>query len=78
MYVCMYEAMHRRAAHFTVQDYKHLSSVTAMLSDFNWLLLKDRRKDIRLALLYQTIWGKISAEAKNILLKPDSRTRKKA
>ena len=71
------EAVQRRAARFTVQDYRYSSSVSAMLSDLNWLLLKDRRKDIRLALLFQIIRGKISAEAENILLKPDSRTRKK-
>ena len=71
------EAVQRRAARFTVQDYRYLSSVTAMLSDLNWLLLKDRTKDIRLALLYQIIRGKISAEAENILLKPGSRTRNK-
>ena len=71
------EAVQRRAARFTVQDYRYSSSVIAMLSDLNWLLLKDRRKDIRRALLFQIIRGKISAEAENILLKPDSRTRKK-
>ena len=71
------EAVQRRAARFTVQDYRYSSSVTAMLSDLNWLLLKDRRKDIRLTLLFQIIRGKISAEAEYILLKPDSRTRKK-
>ena len=71
------EAVQHRAARFTVQDYRYSSSVTAMLSDLNWLLLKDRRKDIRLDLLFQIIRGKISAEAENILLKPDSRTRKK-
>ena len=71
------EAVQRKAARFTVQDYRYSSSVTAMLSHLTWLLLKDRRNDIRLALLFQIIRGKISAEAENILLKPDSRTRKK-
>ena len=41
-----------------------------------WLLLNGHRKDIRLALLYQIIQGKITAEADNILLKPDSSSRK--
>ena len=53
------EAVQRRAARFTVQDYRYSSSVTAMLSDLYWLLLKDRRKDIRLALVFQIIRGKI-------------------
>ena len=60
------EAVQCRAACFTVQDYRYSSSVTAMPSDLNWLLLKDRRKDNRLALLYQIIRGKISVEAENI------------
>ena len=32
-----------------------------MLSDLNWLLLKDHRKYIRLVLLYQIIQGKLLA-----------------
>ena len=42
------EAIQRRAAHFTTQDFGRTSSVSRMLEDLGWLTLKERRRNIRL------------------------------
>ena len=42
------EAIQRRAACFTTQDFGRTSSVSRMLQDLCWLTLKERRRDIRL------------------------------
>ena len=59
------------------QDYGRTSSVTQMLQDLNWKPLKDRRRDIRLALLLKIIKGNIAVETEGILIKGDHRTRNK-
>ena len=70
------EAVQRRAARFTLQDYGRTSSVTSMLDKLGWLELSDRRRDIRLALLYQITRGEVAIPTEDTLIKYDDRTRK--
>ena len=57
------------------QDYGRTSSVTQIFKDLNWKPLKDRRRDIRLALLLKIIKGDIAVETEGILVEGDQRTR---
>ena len=69
------EAIQRRAARFTTQDFGRTSSVSRMLEDLGWLPLKERRRDIRLSLVFQVIKGKVAVPVEDILERADSRTR---
>ena len=72
------EQVQRRAAHFTTGDYHTTSSVTAMLAELGWKRLEDRRKDLRLALLYKIVHGQVAVPVDALNLEPpDPRTRKK-
>ena len=54
------------------------SSVTAMLAELGWKRLEDRRKDLRLALLYKIVHGHVAVPVDALNLEPpDPRTRKK-
>lgn len=70
------EAIQRRAARFTLGDHRRTSSVTSMLKELNWLPLQDRRRDARLALMFQIVKGKVAIPAEDILIEADSRTRR--
>ena len=65
----------RCAARFECHDFGPRSNVTQMLSDLGWQQLKDRRKHIRLALLFKIIHDIILVPHPDLLLKADSRTR---
>ena len=69
------ERVQRCAARFVCHDFGPRSSVTQMLSDLGWQQLKDRRKHIRLALLFRIIHDIILVPHQDLLLKADSRTR---
>ena len=73
--VNLLEAVQKRGARFVKQDYGRISSVTTMLEDLNWKPLKDRRREIRLALLFKILKGKIAVETEGILVEGDTRTR---
>ena len=73
--VNLLEAVQKRGARFVKQDYGRKSSVTTMLEDLNWKPLKDRRREIRLALLFKILKGKIAVETEGILVEGDTRTR---
>ena len=45
------------AARWAFSDYNYLSSVSAMLSHLKWPPLALRRKQFRLNLFYQTVYG---------------------
>lgn len=49
------EKVQRRAARFVSRDYRRTSSVTALLRKLEWEPLSSRRRNIRLALLYQIL-----------------------
>ena len=72
------EQVQRHAARFTTGDYHTTSSVTAMLAELGWKWLEDRRKDLRLALLYKIVHGHVAVPVDALNLEPpDPRTRKK-
>ena len=49
------EKVQRKAARFVKQDYSKYNSVTRMILELGWTNLQDRRKDIRLTMLYKII-----------------------
>ena len=52
--------LQRHSARFVKRDYRTTSSVSQMLHDLGWRDLKDRRRDLRLALLYKTVTGHVA------------------
>ena len=50
------EAIQRKAAHFITQDFRRTSSVSRMLDDLRWLILKERQRDIKQFKLSRTRW----------------------
>ena len=70
------EMVQRRSARFVTQEYNPRASVTDLLKDLNWPPLKDRRRDLRLVLLYKIIHGEVAIQVDdNILIPTDHRTR---
>ena len=70
------ERVQRRAARFVCGDYKTTSSVTSMLARLGWKNLQDRRRELRLALLYKIVKGHVAVSADDLYLeKADKRTR---
>ena len=57
------ERVQRRAAIFVFNDYKPLSSVTSMVSQLDWKLLAERRREHRLSLLCKIINGLVAIPA---------------
>ena len=49
----MLENVQRKAARFCLQNYAPTVSVTEMLNDLGWKTLEQRRKEARLAMMYQ-------------------------
>ena len=60
------EAIQRRAARFTTQDFGRTSGVSRMLEDLGWLPVKERWRDIRLSLVFQIIKGKVAFPVEDI------------
>ena len=72
----MLEKLQRRSARFVKGDYRTTSSVCQMLHDLGWCDLKDRRQDLRLALLYKIVTGYVAINQDQIgLVAADNRTR---
>lgn len=70
------ERVQRRAARFTCGDYRSRASVSDMLTKLGWRNLEDRRRDLRLALLYKVVHSHVAVTAESLdLIKADSRTR---
>ena len=70
------QGVQRKAARFVKNDYGLLSSVTSMLQYIGWKDLKDRRRDLRLALLYKIIHGHVAVPAETLkLCKPTRQLR---
>ena len=66
----------RRAAHFIKGDFRTIASVTKMLQDLGLKDLKDRHRDLRLALLFKVVQGHVGVSPEDIGLEPaDGRTR---
>ena len=70
------EMVQRKAARFVKHDYRRTSSVTAMLAELGWKNLADRRRELRLALLYKVTNDLVAVPASSIgLTKPYTKTR---
>lgn len=71
------EMVQRRAARDVKQDYQRTSSVTSMLQQLGWDSLANRRRDLRLTLMYKIINNLSAVPTSDILLPADLRTRAK-
>jgi len=69
------EGIQRIAARFVIQDHSRFTSVSSLVKDLNWAPLKDRRRDIRLAMLFKIVKCNIPVQVDTILLPVDPRTR---
>ncbi len=70
------EKLQRKSDRFTTSNYDKTSSVTKILSDLGWSKLADRRRDLRLVLLYKVVKGQVTVSADSLgLIKADNRTR---
>ena len=70
------EKLQRHSARFVKVDYRTTSSVFQMLHDLGLCDLKDRRRDLRLALLYKIVTGHVAINPDQIgLVAADNRTR---
>ena len=70
------EKIQRRAARFVKSDHNPTSSVTQLLKDLGWKDLAQRRRELRLALLYKIVNGHIAVSAADLnLQQADRRTR---
>jgi hypothetical protein len=49
------EMVQRRAARFTLGDYRTTSSVTNMMQELKWTTLRERRKRAKVIMLYRII-----------------------
>ena len=58
-----------------VRELDVCTSVSSLLKDLNWAPLKDRRRDIRLAMLFKIVKCNMPVQADDILLPADPRTR---
>ena len=69
------EKLHWRSARFVNGDCRQ-HPVSQMLHDLGWCDLKDRRRDLRLALLYKIVTGHVAINPDKIgLVAVDNRTR---
>ena len=70
------EMVHRRAARFCSSDFKKYSSVTTMMTNLGWETLEERRKKIRLTMLYKIANGLVGIDCDQYLtMAKDKRTR---
>jgi hypothetical protein len=69
------EAVQRRAARFTLADYRR--SVTKMMKSLEWTTLQERRRHARLLMMYKIINSMVAISAEPILVPASSRTRVK-
>ncbi|CAH1247588.1 Hypp7951 [Branchiostoma lanceolatum] len=69
------EAVQRRAARVTLNDYRRTSSVTQMLNDLQWPLLSERRRNARLTFFYKLVNNHINIDTYSLLTPAQGRTR---
>ena len=63
------QGVQRKAARFVKNHYGRFSCVTSMLHDLGWKDLKDRRRDLRLALLYKITHEHVAVPAETLELR---------
>ena len=70
------EMVHRRAARFCCNDYRRYSSVTDMMTKLGWETLEQRRKKIRLTMMFKITRGLVGVDSTTYLMPAhDQRTR---
>ena len=69
------ERTQRRAARFVKNDYRKLSSVTGLLRELYWSPLAQRRKHLRLNLLYQILHDEVSVQFDDGLIRRGRRNK---
>ena len=67
------EKVQRKAARFVKHDFDRFSSVTSMLHNLGWKQLADRRRDLRLALLYKITHNQIAVPAESLCISKPAR-----
>ncbi len=60
------EGIQRRAARFVKHDYDWHSSVTSMLKELNWLSLEERRRNIRMTMMFKVVNGLVAIDSQDI------------
>ena len=63
------EMIQRRAARFTIGDYRHTSSVDAMIAILDWPLLSERRRDIRQKMLHKILNKQVAVKSLELIPK---------
>ena len=58
-----------------MEDHSRFTNVSSLLKDSNWAPLKDRKRDIRSAMLFKIVKCNMPVQADAILLPVDPRTR---
>ena len=69
------EQVQRRAARFTTGDYRHTSSVTAMMKQLDWETLQARRQQSKAVMMYRVINNLVEVRAQGILVPAGVHTR---
>ena len=69
------EAVQRRAARYVVNNQRNRSSVSNMLQRLKWRPLTNRRKDVRLMMMYKIDRELVSITKENRLIPPCRRSR---
>ena len=69
------EVVQRRAARYVLHRHRNKSSVTNMLQSLNWRSLEDRRKDMRLCMMYKIDRGLVAIRREQRLIPPKRTTR---
>ena len=62
------EMVQRRAARFTLGDYRTTSSVTNMLQELNWNTLEERRKKAKVIMLYRIVHQTVAIPSQPYLI----------
>ena len=69
------EMVQRRAARYVLHRHRNKCSVTNMLQSLNWRSLEDRRKDLRLCMMYKIDRGLVAIRKEQRLIPPKRTTR---
>jgi len=69
------EKVQRKGARYVYNNFSSYSSVSAMLSRLNWTSLKDRRDNLRLAMMYKIVNNLVEIDSSRILIRSNVLTR---
>ena len=69
------EKVQRKGVRYVYNNFSSYSSVSAMLSRLNWTSLKDRRDNLRLAMMYKIVNNLVEIDSSRILIRSNVLTR---